>query len=187
MNEQEQAKASHPLSVRSTDPAHALNMIHKLVRKVLSPSFDRDDLAMEIWLKLYELDQPISFMKVRFMCLDLVAREKRRSYVEKEHEKVVLIERSESESKHSYPKHEQTEMLDSLMKEVSLSKKQKDILFHIFYQGQRAREVAHLLGISESYVSKLLSQALTLLKERLISCTAMTNTAESTGSRHRVL
>jgi RNA polymerase sigma factor (sigma-70 family) len=142
-----------------------LNQIHAVVREFLPPSFDRENIACDLWVEAWTrnqksstpwsdvMDPPLSREVVRNRCVDEIRKKKIR-----ERHMPDVIDRLDMSPK---------DLEDWNIVEAAIShlpQPQKLVLFEKFYLGSATRKIAEALSIRPIQVEALLASALETLR-----------------------
>lgn len=129
--------------------------VHKMVKRFLNPSFDTENLAMEVVLESWTNDHPEpSWSFVRNRCYDLL----RRSQKEKE---IMALPRPETTSKELDPG--MKDQVNQLMK--ILNNEERKLIFFRYYLDLTLREIAERQAMPINKVREVLTSAVYKMRD----------------------
>jgi len=132
------------------------------------PHLDKESIAADIWLELWEKDSPLSFIAVKHRCIDAVR-----------HDALLTIQQIEQCTEDDfkfqislpvdeYPQRMQdlSDIVNALMRRARLDNTSREILYLRFYADLELSEIAARMKTSESTVARLIKAALFTLKKK---------------------
>jgi RNA polymerase sigma factor (sigma-70 family) len=144
-----QSEGREPLA-----PLEDLHQINRMVR-VFVPSrskVDQENLAMEIWLELWQKREPIRWMHVKNRCIDA----RKRFFVSRERSDVVVSDGqeivNEGESPSGAEEIEIRDELNEIMACPRLDNRARSILWMRFYKNMSFGEIGSSTGLSAGEV-----------------------------------
>lgn len=129
--------------------------VHAMVRRILKPSFDTENLAMEILLESWEKGHEVHLL-VRNRCYDLL----RRSQKEKA---VMQVPRPRSNDTDQDPASDQRLDVGQLVR--VLNTQERKLIFYRYYLDLSLREIARRHGLDVNKVREILASAIFKMRE----------------------
>lgn len=133
--------------------------ILRMVRKVLRPELDPENIAQAVWVECWQHNVGPSWLRVRCRCIDAL-----RAHARKQEQRLVedmLPPRTEPTSG--------VETLDGIVRLAGLSQVEKQALWFRFYLDVTAQAAADQTGLSKEAVRLALKSAITKLKRAAIT------------------
>lgn len=145
-----------------------LKQIHSAVREFLSPSFDTENIACDLWVEAFcrqteksinletdnLLDLPLSREVVRNRCVDEMRKRKTEKKFEYSFGDFCFDQDNDDNMEMS--------ILDRLMEK--LSPEQKEVIFQKFYLGCTIKKISEILHMNHKTTEKILASALETLR-----------------------
>jgi len=118
-----------------------LNRIETEVRKFFGrrKDFDEEELAVRIWFEAWSNSKTVDYALIRYRCIDEVRNEKRRRNLMEEKKETLIGEEILLDSVSSIQ--DKKELVSRLIEQGSLSLKERDLIFQVFYLGKNLKEL----------------------------------------------
>jgi len=124
---------------------------------------DKEQLAVDIWMELWEKNLPYSALTLKHRCYDKLRWLKKEPTLFLEENKAEAMRLSQKNS--DIYSVESVERLDKIIEEAHLTHHQRRILFLYFYQGKSGQKIADIMDLSKAMVHVTLNFILKKLRE----------------------
>ena len=118
-----------------------LNRIETEVRKFFKRrrDFDEEELAVRIWFEAWSNSKTVDYALIKYRCIDEVRNEKRRRNLIEEKKDILTGEEILLNTESSIQ--DKKELVSRLIEQGSLSLKERDLIFQVFYLGKNLKEL----------------------------------------------
>lgn len=126
------------------------------MRYYLPPGYDREGIAVDLWLKGFERGSRVTRLEVHHRCVDLARQSRRRRTQPLPRD---LVYRNGSAQRLAL------ERLEELRSRASLTTGERNALHLRYYEGLTLPRIAKELGVSENETTRLITSALVKLRD----------------------
>ena len=118
-----------------------LNRIELEVRKFFGrrKDFDEEELTVKIWFEAWSNSKDVNYALIRYRCIDEVRNEKRRKNLMEEKKETLMGKEILLDSDSSIQ--DKKELVKRLIEQGSLSLKERDLIFQVFYLGKNLKDL----------------------------------------------
>lgn len=131
-----------------------LKIIENIVKQYLFPTqYDTEDIAVKIWIELYEKKKYLSRLYVKNRCIDEIRRKRRISFCPIEAFLNLTVKQDENE--------DAKELIELLMEKTVLTIKERYLIYLAFYKDEKVS-----LFLLHKVLDKLKKELTLLLKAK---------------------
>lgn len=132
-----------------------LRRIERIVRYLLKGPADHEDIAMDIWLELYQKGEAVSFSFVRYRCIDWLRKRREERDPEDDQRCSRDLEPNDVEAQ---------DLLQEIVKRVDLNQEDHLLLYRHYYNGETLADIARNERVSPSTITRRLQGILLRLR-----------------------